>query len=262
MIDVARETDIERLRQVALLLTRENDLLHERLRKLTERLAVAEGAEASRLQLEITILTEQLDRLRRGAFGPSSEKRPGPDRAARTDKPARTGHGPTVQEKLPLVDQVHTLDEADRSCPGCGGGLDVMQGQFEESEEVDVVERSFRVVRHRRTKYRCKCCSDIETALPPPKLIPGGRYSIAFACEVAVSKYLDHASLARQSRAMERQGLVVGTQTLWDQLWALTGNLRPTYGALHRHVLASPVIGADETTWRLMGKGKASEQSC
>src|SRR5690606_14473995 len=90
-------------------------------------------------------------------------------------------------------------------------------------------------------------------------LIPGGRYSVAFACEVAVSKYLDHAPLARQSRAMERQGLTVGTQTLWDQLWALHGHLRPTYHALHERVLASPVIGADETTWRLMGKGRSEK---
>jgi len=155
---------------------------------------------------------------------------------------------------------VHELDEADKSCPSCGGRLGVMQGQFEDSEEIDVVERSFRVLRHRRTKYRCNCCSQIETALPPAKLIAGGRYSVAFAAEVAVNKYLDHAPLARQARAMERQGLTVSTQTLWDQLWTLGGHLMPTYHAIHEHVLSSPVLGADETTWLLMGnKGKSDK---
>lgn len=261
MIDVARETNIDRLRQVTLLVMRENDLLHERLRRLTARLAVAEGTEASRLQLEIELLTEQLDRQRRALYANSSEKRRAPDVPANAGTKARpqTGHGPSVQEKLPVVDVVHELDEADKACPGCGGVLAAMQGQFEDSDEVDVVERSFRVVRHRRSKYRCNCCSQIETALPPAKLIPGGRYSVAFACEVAVSKYLDHAPLARQSRAMQRQGLTVSTQTLWDQLWALSGHLEPTYLALHEHVLASPVVGADETTWRLMGKGKTDK---
>jgi len=261
VIDVARETNIERLRQVALLLVRENDYLHERLRSLTARLAVAEGSEAATLQLEIELLNEQIDRQRRALYAESSEKRRAAEKPANADKQpkAQTGHGPTVQEKLPVVEVVHELDEADKACPSCGGNLGVMQGQFEESEEIDVVERSFRIVRHRRTKYRCTCCSAIETALPPAKLIVGGRYSVAFACEVAVAKYLDHAPLARQARSMQRQGLDVSTQTLWDQLWALHGHLRPTYDALHEHVLQSPVIGADETTWRLMGTGKTSK---
>ena len=61
--------------------------------------------------------------------------------------------------------------------------------------------------------------------------------------------------LARQVRQMARQGLTVTTQTLWDQIEALARHLRPTYEALHREVLASPVIGADETTWKLLGPG-------
>jgi len=261
VIDVAHETNIERLRQVTLLVMRENDYLHDRLRSLTARLAVAEGTEATTLQMEIELLTEQLDRQRRAAFAESSEKRRSAQKSSDPDnKPkARTGHGPTVQEKLPVVEVVHDLDEADKACPSCGGELGAMQGQFEESGEIDVVERSFRVLRHRRSKYRCSCCSQIETALPPAKLIPGGRYSIAFAVEVAVGKYLDHAPLARQARAMERQGLEVSTQTLWDQLWALHGHLKPTYYALHNYVLSIPVIGADETTWRLMGTGKTGK---
>jgi transposase len=264
VIDVARETNIERLRQVTLLVMRENDYLHERLCKLTARLAVAEGTEATTLQTEIELLTEQLDRRRRALYEESSEKRCGAQKPAKADKQPKpqTGHGPTLQEKLPVIEVVHELDEADKACPSCGGALGEMQGQSEDSDEIDVVERSFRILRHQRTKYRCSCCSQIETALPPAKLIAGGRYSVAFACEVAVAKYLDHAPLARQARSMHRQGLDVSTQTLWDQLWALRGHLRPTYHALHDHVLASPVIGADETTWRLMGTGKTGTGKC
>jgi len=51
---------------------------------------------------------------------------------------------------------------------------------------------------------------------------------------------------------MGREGLVVDTQTLWDQLFALYGHLAPTYDAILRQVLAAPVIGASETRWRLM----------
>jgi transposase len=119
---------------------------------------------------------------------------------------------------------------------------------------VDVVERSFRLVRHKRQKYRCPCGECVETALGPPKLIPGGRYSVDFAVEVAVAKYCDHLPLARQVRQMKRAGLVVDSQTLWDQLWALHRHLAPIGEAIHALVLSAPVIEADETRWPLLGE--------
>ena len=75
---------------------------------------------------------------------------------------------------------------------------------------------------HRRQKYACSCGSCIETALGPDKLVPGGRYSIDFAIYVAISKYCDHLPLERQVRMMARDGLVVTSQTLWDQIEHLT----------------------------------------
>jgi transposase len=54
---------------------------------------------------------------------------------------------------------------------------------------------------------------------------------------------------------MARAGLEISSQTLWDQLHALARHLEPSYQALHGYVLEAPVIGADETTWRLLEKG-------
>ena len=81
------------------------------------------------------------------------------------------------------------------------------------------------VVRHKRKKYRCSCGGCVETAPGPDKLIPGGRYSIDFAVSVAIAKYTDHLPLERQVRIMKRQGLVVDSQTLWDQLNAVARHL-------------------------------------
>jgi hypothetical protein len=52
---------------------------------------------------------------------------------------------------------------------------------------------------------------------------------------------------------MNREGLTIETQTLWDQLEALGTVLTPTYEALRRYVLTAPVVGADETWWPLLG---------
>lgn len=254
MLRIETERDIERLRQVALLQEVEIHRLLARLAELTRQLAEARGEDVVRaLQLELTVINEQLAARNRALFGTSSEKRPQGDAGETAQaKTRQSGHGRREQRELPLVEVMHELDEADKTCPKCGGELEAWDGQFETADEVDVIERSFRLVRHKRQKYRCGCGECIETALGPEKLIPGGRYSVDFAVEVADAKYLDHMPLARQVRQMAREGLRVDTQTLWDQLFALYGHLVPTYEAILRLVLNSPVIGADETRWRLM----------
>ena len=76
MIRIETETDIERLRQVALLQRAELDRLYQRLAQLTEELARARGEDAiAALQLELTAIREQLEARTRALFGPSSEKR-------------------------------------------------------------------------------------------------------------------------------------------------------------------------------------------
>jgi transposase len=129
-----------------------------------------------------------------------------------------------------------------------------MQGQYEEYDEIDVVPLRFVIKRHKRKKYACRCGSCIETALGPDKLTPGGRYSVSFAIYVAVSKYCDHLPLERQVRMMAREGLVVTSQTLWDQIEQLAWLVESVMPRLRSYVLGHPVVGADETTWELMGK--------
>lgn len=261
MIRIDTESDIEQLRRVARLLEAENRRLHQRLLELTKQLRTARGDDAVQLELELGRLQDQLSRLNQDIFGPSSEKRGRPaDAQASPDKPKQpqTGHGPTAQPALPTVEVIHKLDAADEICPKCGDHLEPWAGKFEEAEEIDVVERSFRIVRHKRQKSRCEC-GHIETALGPPKLIPGGRYSLDFAVTVALDKFGFHMPLARQQKQMRRQGLKVTSQTLWDQIYALARHLEPSYEALRDDVLSANVIGVDETTWRLMEK-KASKK--
>ena len=148
--------------------------------------------------------------------------------------------------------KVHELDEADKFYTACGGGLKPMNGQFEQAEEIDVVQRSFVVVKHRRQRYGCKRGGCVDTALGPEKLIPGGRYSIEFLAHVAGDKYLDHAALTRQADQMRRQGLDVSDQTLWDQLDALAKRCKKSCEALRDYILTGKVVGADETRWPML----------
>jgi transposase len=245
--------DPERLHQAATLLEAENKKLLDKVISLQARVDALEGRDPGTLQMQIAELEQQLSVRNQALFGDKSEKRNRQQRRAEQKK-AQTGHGPRDQPELPRIEQVHTLDAADEMCPKCGGELQLFAGQFEEANEIDVVERRFVLVKHKRQKYRCACGGCIETAEGPVKLQKSGRYSVGFATAVAVGKYADHLPLQRQVVQMRRQGLQIDSQTLWDQLFALSSHLEPAYEALHEHVLSHPVVGADETTWRLMGQ--------
>ena len=257
MVNVAQESNIDILRQVALLALRENSTLHERVEKLMAEVSKLRGDTPEQLELELAELREMLAARNRQLFGKSSEKRPRSTallEADQEEEKLQTGHGPTEQKQIECVEKMHELAPEDQQCDQCGGELSEMGDQSEDSEEISVVERRFVVVRHRRQKYRCRCNATVKTAPGPPKLIPGGRYSPEFAVEIAIGKYLDHLPLERQVRILERQGLSVTSQTLWDQIDALARHLEPSYKALGKAILDSPVIHADETRWPLLSE--------
>lgn len=253
-MNIAREKDVERLRQAALILERENDKLTKRLLQTEKELLALKGQAPETLQLRLEAIEAQLAQRNKALFGPKSEKQLGAKKPEASKE--QTGHGPRAQPALPLEVVVYSLDEADRPCPKCGEDLPEWKDQHEGSEEVEVVERRFFLRRNLRQKYKCGC-GHIETAPGPQKLHPGARYSIKFAVEVATQKYADHLPLERQVRVMAREGLVVDSQTLWDQIERAAKLLTPLYEDLQKYVQAQAVIGVDETHWRMLStKGK------
>lgn len=260
-VKLEHEQDPEVLRQAAMILEKENRRLVDENVTLQRRVLALEGKSPEELQTRLAMLEEQLAALRTRMFGPSSEKRGSPAAEPRECAPQR-GHGPREQPQLPIRDVIHVLDDADQTCPKCGRQLAEWVGQHEDSEEIDVIERQFVIRKHHRQKYRCACNGHVETAPGPMKLFQGARYSIDFAIEVATAKYLDHAPLERQVRTMAREGLIVDSQTLWDVIERLARIVKDVPEAIARHVLSSPVIGADETRWRLLdGRGRDSGEA-
>jgi transposase len=257
MSRLAQEKDPVVLHKAIDLLQNHNRALAKKIAELLKELAEAKG-DSSFQQLRMAKLEKQLAKLTKQVFGPSTEQRPAgagaEDDKSKDEEKKKRGHGPTPQPKLPVVNVDHPLDDADKTCPSCGGGLHEMKGQFEEAGEIDVIPMRFVYKNHRRQKYTCTCGSCIETALGPDKLVPGGRYSVDFAIYVAMSKYCDHLPLERQVRMMARDGLVVTSQTLWDQIEHLAWIVESAMPRLLSHVLGHGVVGADETTWELFGK--------
>jgi transposase len=254
MQKLERITDVETLQQVASHLEKTTVRQSKEIAKLRVENARLRG-QAVNPQMEFELLKEQLAAMQKKLFGTSSEKRPGNADAPKDNKkkPPR-GHGPRSQPNLPIEVVIHDLPEDDRTCTICGRQIEEMGDQIEESEEITVVGIEYKVVKHQRKKYRCRCNEQVKTAPGPDKLIPGGRYSVELAVHVAENKYLDHLPLERQVRAMERRGFRIDSQTLWDQIETLGNHLRPTYEALLQKVLKNHVVLADETRWKLTAK--------
>jgi transposase len=247
--DIEREQDVEELRRIALAQHAQIKQLIEKLKRKCDTLSFYTGNKDELQQTLALIegLTKQADQLAEKAKKTGVPKPP--------KKPAE-GSGPTPQPRLPHVPERFELDVADRVCPSCGGGLFEMKGQVETSEMIDVVEVSYRVVQVEQQKYVCKCGGCVETAPGPERAAPGSRYSLALAIKVVLDKYLDHIPLERQTRIMDRHGLAITSQTLWDLANALAHRLTSIDAALFDHVLAQPVIGLDQTGWpRLDGSG-------
>ena len=257
VVDLQREQDREILRQAARLLEAENRRLIARVMELTTALLQAQGKDRAALQLELQELQAQLAKRNKMLFDRSSERRGDKSEAPAKSKKPPPGHGPRPQQELRLIVEEHALDEADRACKACGGALEEM-GVAEESEEIDVIAREFVRKKIVRKKYRCRCGACIETAPLPPRLVPGGRYSLAFATSIAIAKYADHLPLERQVRIMKREGLEVESTTLYDQIERLARVLWPAYDRLGAELLDEPVLFVDETPWPMLGKAESS----
>jgi transposase len=250
MIDLTQERDVETLRQISLLLDRENQRLITKNLQLTAELARLRGLPDPE-QLALAEL-RALEHRRTEALAPPTATAPAP----KVPRAPRPGHGPRSQPALPVVEIHHELPPDQRACPACGGELTEMRGQTEDAERITTVKLTYQVEHHVRHKYRCRCNGAVVTAPGPAQVIPGGRYAPEFGVGVAVAKYADHLPLERQVRMMAREGLVVDSQTLWDQLSAIARHLEPTYDALGRRALDAPVINVDETRWAIMGTPK------
>lgn len=255
MLNLERETDIERLRQIALL---QKSQLEHLIAIHAKKCAELEKLKGNGGELQRSLALIEAARKEAAAHAGAVEaaaRTAAEKQAAKSDGEsstrgeARRGHGPTEQLRLDRVPLHCTLDEPDHACPDCGGGLKPMEGQCETSEMIDVVDIKYVVSEVQRQKYVCKCGSAVETAPGPERAIDGGRYSLRFAVKVAFDKYVNHLPLERQVRAMSHYGLDVTSQTLWDQCSAVTELLTPTYDAIFERLRAAPVIGLDQTGW-------------
>jgi len=162
-------------------------------------------------------------------------------------KRKKNGHGRSaLPEHLPRHRVEYPLAEAECRCQSCGETLEKIGEEV--TQQLEYQPASFHVVEHVRIKYACKRCEgNVVVSEMPPQPIDKGLPGPGLLAHVLVSKYADHLPLHRLEGIFERNGVGVSRQTMCDWVKASARLLEPLYEAMKREVLASKVVGTDDT---------------
>jgi transposase len=249
-LEVAKEQNRVLSERIRTLMS-ENEGLLRRMDELCRRVY---GRKAEHVDsAQIAFAFAQLEAEAGGAMAPAlgttePVAAPAKDAAAEDGAPAvRRGHG---RKRLPLNLKRRRVEHepapSDCVCSGCSKPMKRIGEEV--SEQLDFVPASFEVVEHVRGKYACPSCKEGVVIAPvPPKLIEKGLVAEGVVAQVVTAKFADHIPLARQETIYAREGVELSRSTLLDIANQAADLLAPVASAIKAAILASKVIGADET---------------
>ena len=238
----------------------------------------AQAAQAVAMREQIALLKQQLAELRRMRFGRRSEKLDenirqlelsiedletsggefNDQKDTEDDAPstATTVRKSRARKPLPehLPRDVVEHGNNDNGCCECGGKLSKLGEDV--SKVLEYVPASFRVIRHVRPKYSCRCCERITQAEAPSRPIARGMAGPGLLAHIAVAKYADHLPLYRQSAIYSREGVELSRSTMADWIGQVFRLLRPLGTALEHYVMSGNKVHADDTPVPVLQPGK------
>ena len=226
--------------------------------------------------LEIEQLKLQLAKLKRMQFGRKSEKIDRKieqietrleDLIAEEGEAEERQSAPTVTrqksvrqpfpEHLPREERV--LEPEEQACPACGGNLKPLGEDV--SEQLEIIDAAFKVIRHVRRKKACACCDCIVQAPAPSRTIERGIAGPGLLAHIAVSKFADHQPLYRQSVISARKGVELDRSTMARWLGICGALVHPLVEALHRYVLATRKVHTDDTPMPVLSPGNCQTKT-
>jgi len=225
--------------------------------------------------LEIEQLKLQLAKLKRMQFGRKSEKLDRKIEELETrleDLVAEEGAGDqqagstaprSKSERRPLpehlVRQERVLEPQEQACARCGGELKPLGEDV--SEQLDIIDSAFKVIRHIRRKKACACCDHIAQAAAPSRPIERGIAGPGLLAQILVAKFADHQPLYRQSAIYARHGVELDRSTMARWVGACGALMRPLVEALRAYVLAPGKIHSDDTPMPVLAPGKGQTKT-
>jgi transposase/uncharacterized coiled-coil protein SlyX len=245
-----------------------HEYIHCLENRLVERESVIAEREALIAEHESVIAEREalIAKLQKQLFGQRSEKskerppEPTPQEIAEETAPPKKkksggGRAP-LPEYLPRVEEVVDIAENEKLCACCGKPMKPI-GE-DASEQLDVAPVAFFVRRTVRPRYACCTCKNAVVQAPmPTQTLPRTGCTPGLAAHLALWKYEDHLPLCRLERILRRGGIDLDRTRTSDWLMTCSELLEPLVRLMHRKILESGRVCADETTLKMQAPDKA-----
>lgn len=174
-----------------------------------------------------------------------------------------------IPEGTPVEIIEHRLSEEERICEECGAVMDEIGHDVRRT--LVIVPAQVKVREERFYTYACRKCEKENDHTPmnqarTPAVIPGSFASPEAIAHIMTQKFVMHSPLYRQAQELQRGGIKLSRQTMSN--WVLHASedwLKPIYDELHRRLVKSAVLHADETTLQVLqepGKKRRARAIC
>lgn len=218
------------------------------------------GLEAEKAESEAKVRQLQDQQFGRKSEKPSADRSntlhdpddpPPQNRRRRGQQPGRRGPRRRDYSHLPTEEEIVELPEGERACPHCGQPRVPLEGQTEDSEQIEIeIKIIRRVIRRQRYRATCHCGTQRTfTAPAPPKLIPKSRLGLSLWLELLLEKFAQYRPIHRLLEHWRSLGLDLAPGTVTGGLRRLVPLLQPIYEALLKRNAQSVIAQADETRW-------------
>jgi transposase len=189
-------------------------------------------------EAEVTVPVEKLEQENEEITVPEHQRK----------KPGRKA----LPKSLPRIVVEHDLAEEEKICK-CGAQLchicDV------ESEQLEYIPASIKVVLNKRKKYACRECEQTIKLAPLPKTpIPKSIATPSLLASTLVAKFCDHVPLYRQEQIWNRYGIELPRQTLSNWVLKCGDLLSKIVAQMKKVIITSNYARADETTVQVLNE--------
>jgi transposase len=240
-------------------LIKQNQFLESELSRTIKEIYKLKYSDLTEDQLNL-VLQEHLQELRNEVYGASSERLKSPNPKPKKEKP------PEPRVRLPSerypnipVREINLTVEPPPGCTACGKRMSD-SGMTEDSEQLNVIQKKYEILKYKRSVYRCTCQSCMKTTDMPPRIIEGSSYSDDMVLDVVLSKYCDLIPVERYAQMAARGGVMgIPPNSLIDLTHKFALFVKGVYWLIEDGCLNARVLRADETPHRMLeGSDKKS----
>jgi transposase len=177
------------------------------------------------------------------------------DDANASDAEAKPPRTPRVRKPFPKeLKRVETRIMPSDACAECGGGFKELGADV--MEELEYVPGHYIVNQIIRPRLACTCCEAVVQAEMPSRPIPKSFVGPALMAHILCCKYGYHLPLYRQSQMFSNEGIDLSGSLMAGWVGKCTKLLERVSDAIRDHVFEAQAIFMDDTTVKLLQKGK------